>query len=194
MEKTELENYLREGLSLRKISQATNKSLSTIRYWVSKYELKPKNYYNKWDFDKIKSLIFTSNSKSEVLEKMGLTINAGNFRTLKRYFNLYNVDNDLYKETPKRFSSKNIKYSDSQIFCENSQYNSAHLKNRVLKSNLLEYKCVCCGNEGVWNNEKLILQIDHVNGINNDNRIENLRFMCPNCHSQTDTFSRRKIK
>jgi hypothetical protein len=195
MEKIVLENYLKEGLSLRKIGEITEKSLTTIRYWVDKYELKAKEHYDKWSLEQLKPLIENSNSKAEILEKMGISLSAGNYRTLKRYFEKYGMDNDMFVGNPKRNANKQ-KYSDSEIFCENSQYNSAHLKGRVLKSGLIEYKCVGCGNEGEWNGEKLVLQIDHINGVNTDNRIDNLRFMCPNCHSQTSTFSlgtRKKI-
>jgi len=192
MDKIDLEKYLKEGMSLRKIGGLTDKSLTTIRYWVDKYGIKPKDYYDKWGIEQLKPLIESSKSKAEILEKMGVSLKAGNYRTLKRYFDKYNIDNDLYKGNPKRNANR-VKYNDSEVFCENSQYNSAHLKNRVLVSNLLEYKCVGCGNEGEWNGRKLVLQIDHINGINTDNRISNLRFMCPNCHSQTETFSRGKI-
>lgn len=192
MDKIYLEKYLKEGMSLRKIGGLTDKSLTTIRYWVDKYGIKPKDYYDKWSIEQLKPLIDSSKSKAEILEKMGVSLKAGNYRTLKRYFDKYNIDNDLYKGNPKRNANR-VKYNDSEVFCENSQYNSAHLKNRVLASNLLEYKCVGCGNEGEWNGRKLVLQIDHINGINTDNRISNLRFMCPNCHSQTETFSRGKI-
>lgn len=192
MDKIYLEKYLKEGMSLRKIGELTDKSLTTIRYWVDKYGIKPKDYYDKWSIEQLKPLIDSSKSKAEILEKMGVSLKAGNYRTLKRYFDKYNIDNDLYKGNPKRNANR-VKYNDSEVFCENSQYNSAHLKNRVLVSNLLEYKCVGCGNEGEWNGRKLVLQIDHINGINTDNRISNLRFMCPNCHSQTETFSRGKI-
>ena len=69
--------------------------------------------------------------------------------------------------------------------------NLTRLKIRILNNKLLEYKCAICGNLGVWNDQKLSLQLDHINGIHTDNRIDNLRFLCPNCHSQTDTFSKR---
>jgi 5-methylcytosine-specific restriction endonuclease McrA len=75
------------------------------------------------------------------------------------------------------------------ILVEDSTYtNNTSLKKRLLESNLLEYKCSICGiNE--WQGKPLSLQLDHINGNNKDNRIENLRLLCPNCHSQTDTFS-----
>jgi len=81
------------------------------------------------------------------------------------------------------------------ILIKNSTYrNITRLKIRLVNENILEYKCNGCNNDGTWMNEDLTLQLDHKNGINNDHRIENLRFMCPNCHSQTSTFSGRNSK
>ena len=54
----------------------------------------------------------------------------------------------------------------------------------------MEYKCSgkdCC-NKGEWLGKPLVLQLDHINGVRDDHRLENLRFLCPNCHSQTDTY------
>ena len=56
----------------------------------------------------------------------------------------------------------------------------------------LEYKCEC-GITDTWQGKKITLELDHINGINSDNRIENLRYLCPNCHSQTPTFRGRNI-
>lgn len=61
------------------------------------------------------------------------------------------------------------------------------IRKRILEENLLEYKCAKCGIYE-WNGLPLSLELDHINGINSDNRIENLRFLCPNCHSQTKTY------
>lgn len=55
-------------------------------------------------------------------------------------------------------------------------------------------RCSLCGLLPVWNNKPLTLQVDHINGVNNDHRIENLRLLCPNCHTQTDTFGARNIR
>ena len=53
------------------------------------------------------------------------------------------------------------------------------------------FRCALCGNEGEWCGQPLTLQLDHVNGRYDDNRLENLRWLCPNCHSQTPTFAGR---
>jgi len=58
----------------------------------------------------------------------------------------------------------------------------------LLNNNIIEYRCAICGCNGNWQGHKLSLELDHINGINNDNRIENLRFLCPNCHAITETY------
>lgn len=68
------------------------------------------------------------------------------------------------------------------------------LKRRLINEKKLNYKCALCGNTGGWNNKKLVLQLDHINGDHKDNRIENLRLLCPNCHSQTETFCTRQLR
>lgn len=83
----------------------------------------------------------------------------------------------------------NPKYSNECVFVEGSSYPRHGIKKRILKGNLLEYKCSCCNNDGNWNGQKLVLQLDHINGVNNDHRIQNLRFLCPNCHTQQDTYA-----
>lgn len=84
--------------------------------------------------------------------------------------------------------------SHEEYFKENAEHSGKHIRDRILKYNLLPYKCACCGNTGNWNGQELVLQVDHINGIHTDNRLENLRFLCPNCHSQTDTFAGRNTR
>lgn len=82
----------------------------------------------------------------------------------------------------------------SEVLVENSSYlNTSCLKKRILQAGLLEYKCALCGNEGRWQGSPLTLHLDHINGVHNDHRLCNLRFLCPNCHSQTDTYVGRNV-
>lgn len=84
---------------------------------------------------------------------------------------------------------KNLIPNES-VFVENSLYSNEMVKQRIVKDDLLEYKCFKCKLDS-WLGETIILDLDHINGNNRDNRISNLRFLCPNCHSQTDTYKGR---
>lgn len=75
-------------------------------------------------------------------------------------------------------------------FQENSTLSRSKIKKEFLK--LVEYKCSCCPNSGIHNEKPLVLELDHINGVRNDNRFENLRLLCPNCHSQQITSNGRK--
>jgi hypothetical protein len=88
---------------------------------------------------------------------------------------------------------KSKRFSNNIVFVENSSYARHNLKRRIIEEKLLEYKCVCCGNIGEHNSQPLTLQLDHINGVNNDHRLENLRFLCPNCHTQQDTYAAKNI-
>ena len=85
-------------------------------------------------------------------------------------------------------SELRISYTDEEVYVINSPITSASLRRRLLSQKVFDYKCVICKINS-WNNKELTLQVDHINGINNDNRKENLRLLCANCHSQTDTYA-----
>lgn len=70
--------------------------------------------------------------------------------------------------------------------------NRSHIKKRLLAARLVENRCQRC-RHAEWLGKPLTIHLDHINGIKNDNRLENLRMLCPNCHSQTLTFSGRNV-
>lgn len=81
--------------------------------------------------------------------------------------------------------------SNEEVFCENSPLARHRVKERILKQALLPYVCFICCLPPIWNNEPMPLILDHINGINNDNRLTNLRFVCSNCDSQLSTYKAR---
>lgn len=81
-----------------------------------------------------------------------------------------------------------------EVLVENSTYTRHSLKKRLIQKNILQNRCYECGLSIIWNNKPIVMVIDHINGINNDNRLNNLRLLCPNCDSQQPTFCGRNIK
>lgn len=87
------------------------------------------------------------------------------------------------------------KYPLNEVLIENSKYPRHSLKNRILEHKLLNYRCAICDIGPEWCGKPMPLILDHINGINNDNRLENLRFVCSNCDSQLPTYkSKNKRK
>ena len=67
------------------------------------------------------------------------------------------------------------------------QYSTGKLKKRMIEDNLLKNICSECG-VSEWNKKKLVMQLDHIDGNSRNHKLKNLRMLCPNCHSQTDTY------
>mgnify|MGYP000402567859 CR=1 FL=1 len=135
-------------------------------------------------------LVKSSLNYSDVMRKLGLVSSGGStFRLMKRRIKELNIDVSHFSTT---LATNKQKYPLSEILVSNSQYTNMHsLKKRLVSENYMKYECACCFNKGIWQNIELTLQLDHINGINDDHRIENLRFLCPNCHSQTSTYAGR---
>jgi 5-methylcytosine-specific restriction endonuclease McrA len=92
------------------------------------------------------------------------------------------------------FSDGRIKcggQSGRYVFCNNSDITTARLKKIIHTEGIKPYCCEECGNNGVWRGKPITLELDHINGDTRDNRLENLRFMCPNCHTQTPTYKNK---
>jgi len=145
---------------------------------------------------KFENLVKNSSSIGQILNYFNLQNKGGNSNTVKRRIKYENIDMSHIalgrgSNKGKRFAPKK---SDDEFFCENSNANRHHIKQRIIRNNLIKHECSECGLKNIWNNKELVLQLEHKNGVSNDNRLENLTFLCPNCHTQTSTFSGRMPK
>lgn len=155
-----------------------------------------------WKISKVdlQKMLYEKDSFTSILVYFGIKNKGGNVNTLKRRIKEENLDDSLLIK--KRLSNNKIRLSTlsnndkkplEDILCENSTFTRYHLKQRLIEEEIFEYKCSECGITE-WNGKTISLQLDHINGVSDDNRLENLRLLCPNCHSQTDTFSGKRNK
>lgn len=145
-----------------------------------------------WTKQQLKQAIKSSYSYSETLQHLGLVNRGGNFATIKKHIDLLGLDTSHFVRRTGQFKpghKHNRVYTNNEMFIKDRRFNTGVIKSRILADNLLQYMCTECNNKGYHNSKKLVLQLDHINGDSSDNRLSNLRFLCPNCHSQTETFS-----
>ena len=158
--------------------------------------LTKRNNY-KIDDKTLTEAVKNSISIRQTLHNLGLCDTGTAYRNIKRRIKLLNLDISHFvgkaylKGKHHTWAPKQI---ISNILIENSTYkNIASLKQRLINEDILTYRCSECGLSNEWNKKPLKLQLDHINGVYNDHRLENLRFLCPNCHSQTDTFAGKNV-
>lgn len=146
--------------------------------------------------DNIRRVVAGSKNRQACLLRLGLGAKGSNFRTLNKYIVLYDLSTEHFVKPWNHLLklNGNKKISLSKVLVENSTYSRYHLKKRIIAENVIDYICDVCYNMGQWNGKELVLQLEHRNGIRNDDRVENLCFLCPNCHSQTSTFAGRNNK
>lgn len=142
--------------------------------------------------EKFQEIVKSYNTLAEIIRHFGL--GSGNYETLKARLESDNIDYSHIKlglDTNKYRDGNNKKDISEYLNKDTKIWHGQQLKIRLIRENVLENECSVCGQGSEWNGKELVLQLDHINGINSDNRLENLRIICPNCHTQTPTFSGR---
>ena len=156
-----------------------------------------------WKIDSkdFKDVVSKSESYSDIAKHFNYSTNSSIFQMIKERIEHEGINTnelDERREKKQRRVLKQIQKRNKipleEILVENSNYNdNTALKKRLVQEGLLIKKCSRCNIKAEWNGEPLSLQLDHINGVNNDNRLSNLRLLCPNCHSQTPTFCGKNL-
>lgn len=139
--------------------------------------------YKQYSDEEFTQIWNNSNSMTDFCKKLGYTTLSGDSiqKVRQRVDKLKLSDSHFEKKRP-------IKRNEENVFILNSTASQATLRRWYVKGKYTAYKCSICGQEPFWNGKELSLTLDHINGNNHDNRLENLRWICPNCDRQLDTF------
>ena len=139
--------------------------------------------------EELEQIVSQSNCLNEVIDKIGYSTHSGdNHKTVRNRLEKYQIDTSHFRVT-----TGLVLRSDEEVFTEDSKVSQHCLRNRVLNNQTFPYVCSICGQLPEWNGKQLPLILDHINGKNHDNRIENLRWVCPNCNQQLPTTGSRNI-
>lgn len=213
----ELREAVREGRSLNQVFQLLGltvggsqwlviRSLILERGWSTEHWKRPlqgsaaretsgsKPFRTRLEAVNADVMVRESRSRAELIRSLGFSPNTTTYRVLNDYIRRNGLDighfeasHDAMRRTPRR----RYRTSLDDILVKDSTYTSIRtLKERLIDAGLIEPVCAECGIDS-WNGRPIVLHLDHINGIRDDHRLENLRFLCPNCHSQTDTYCGR---
>lgn len=134
------------------------------------------------------AIVKNSFSFREVTKKLGYNSHSGDLQdVIKKRIIKLNIDISHFKP----YGKNNIKRTPENVFIINSSANQSTLRRWYVKGEYTPYICSICGQPPIWNNKKLALILDHINGCNTDDRLTNLRWVCPNCNMQLPTTNNK---
>lgn len=141
------------------------------------------------------ALVKSSSTLAELIRKLGFPVGMASYRAVKERITEERID---ARHIPVGISSNKGRpgwrlpvLPLTQVLVVGSTYHRTSLKRRLVKEGLLVNRCAVCDTKPIWRGKPLVLILDHINGIRDDNRLQNLRLVCPNCASQLPTFGRR---
>lgn len=154
---------------------------------------KMREYTKEW----LEELCNNSYSYAEVLRKAGRKQGGGTQATLRKKIEEFQIDTthftgQRWQQSPNQTQkTSREKYTLEEVFCQNSPVTQKVLRGYIERHQLIPYVCDVCGCNGQWQNGEISLEIDHKDGDNSNNTLNNLHYLCPNCHALTDTYRGR---
>ena len=147
----------------------------------------------KYDQPKLEKAVKNSTSLRQVLEILGVAPYGGNYEVLRRAIRHFNLDTSHFTgQCWNKGKSVGPKQPLQRFLNNETRITSYKLKSRLLAEGILKPLCSCCGRVE-WLNQPIPLELDHINGNRSDNRLLNLRLLCPNCHALTPTYRGKNI-
>ena len=151
----------------------------------------------RWNRDGLTEAVQKSQSVRQVIKALGLIPAGGNYVQVNKYIVKYALDTSHFTG---QGWSKGLKIPQKPIratrdvLTKNSDFQSYKLKKRLFEERLKEVRCEMCSWAKVSPDGRIPLELDHINGDRFDNRLQNLRILCPNCHSLQPTHRGRNKK
>jgi len=141
-----------------------------------------------------KAVVQTSKSKRAAILNLGYSPTGINYTTFDELVKRWNVDcSHFLGQAISKGQKFPTKKDWKEVLVQDSEYRIGKAKNKLIEDGLLKNVCYICNMEPFWQNQSLVLVLDHINGDKKDHRKENLRLLCPNCNSQAPTFAGRNV-